>query len=39
MASVTKSGPVRHYFHAAELPLMAASPGSDPLLDAEFMSV
>lgn len=34
MASVTESGPARHYFHAVELPLMAVSPGSGPLLDA-----
>lgn len=32
MASVTERGPVRHYFHAAELLLMAVSPGSAPLL-------
>lgn len=32
MASVPESGPVRKYFHAVELILMAVSPGSDPLL-------
>lgn len=39
MASVTESGPVRHYFHAVELLLMAVSPDSDPLLDVGVMSV